>query len=93
MGKNSKSTNKEQLNKIIEEKKVYPVYQPIVSLKTGEIMAMKHFPVFVWSHVILMWKKCFPMRNNSVVSGIWNISAGKRHSKKLKETLETESCF
>lgn len=38
MGKNSKSTNKEQLNKIIEEKKVYPVYQPIVSLKTGEIM-------------------------------------------------------
>lgn len=38
MGKNSKSIIRKQLNKIIEGKKVYPVYQPIVSLKTGEIM-------------------------------------------------------
>ena len=38
MGKNSKSIIKKQLNKIIEGKKVYPVYQPIISLKTGKIM-------------------------------------------------------
>lgn len=38
MSKNNKSVNKEQLDKIIEGKKIYPVYQPIVSLTTGEIM-------------------------------------------------------
>ena len=29
---------KKQVNKIIEEKKLYPVYQPIVSLHTGELL-------------------------------------------------------
>lgn len=29
---------KKQLTKIIEEKEIYPVYQPIVSLKTGELL-------------------------------------------------------
>ena len=29
---------KKQLTKIIEEKKIYPVYQPIVSLKSGELL-------------------------------------------------------
>lgn len=29
---------KKQMEQIIEKKKVYPVYQPIVSLKSGEIL-------------------------------------------------------
>lgn len=35
---NNRSAIKKQLQNIIEEKKLYPVYQPIVSLKTGELL-------------------------------------------------------
>ena len=37
MTKNTASIKK-QVSKIIEEKKLYPVYQPIVSLRTGELL-------------------------------------------------------
>lgn len=35
---NNRSAIKKQLQNIIDEKKIYPVYQPIVSLKTGELL-------------------------------------------------------
>lgn len=84
---------KKQMEQIIEKKKVYPVYQPIVSLKSGEILGYEALSRISLENCSFNVEEMFVYAEE--FQCLWNLEyiCRKKALKGAKNDIGKKNCF